>query len=277
MSPRTRYCRWLVPAQAVGLVLLAGLLGACIETRVVDDPWGELRKMAQESSPQGPGDRSRMPARPEGENAWSVLLDRFEGEAAREEAEAMKERLEEASRVPDLWIREQRSFVTLYRGRFAHPDRPEARNALRQSRMVSLDGARPFQTARLVPLGAGAEGAADPWDLRNHSGRYSLQIGFYDEAFGSDFREAAEQAVRTLRETDDAEAYYYHGPHRSLVTVGLFDDADFKQGEGGVFHYGPRIRKVQASYPHNLANGRTIIEKHGEERATQPSFIVKVP
>jgi len=65
MSPRTRYCRWLVPAQAVGLVLLAGLLGACIETRVVDDPWGELRKMAQESSPQGPGDRSRMPARPE--------------------------------------------------------------------------------------------------------------------------------------------------------------------------------------------------------------------
>ena len=112
-------------------------------------------------------------------------------------------------------------------------------------------------------------------DLRNHPGAYTLQIGFYDEQFGDQFRQAAQEAAQVLR-NDGHEAYFYHGPHRSMVTVGLFTENDFVQ-DGVQSVYGPRIRELQQKHPYNLGNGRTLIQKvAGENLGEQPSFIVRV-
>lgn len=112
-------------------------------------------------------------------------------------------------------------------------------------------------------------------DLRRFVGVYTLQIGYYDDEYGKDFRAAAERAVVVMRE-DGHEAYFYHGPHRSMVTIGLFSEKDFVR-EGVSSVYGPRIREAQKTHPYNLGNGRTLIQKvRGESVGEQPSFIVKV-
>jgi hypothetical protein len=104
---------------------------------------------------------------------------------------------------------------------------------------------------------------------------YSLQIGFYDDAFGPDFRQAAEQAAAALHQQGE-QAYYYHGPNRSLVTIGLFTENDFVQ-QGPQRAYGPQIKQLQQRFPYNLANGLTQIQKiDGRTIGEQPSFIVRV-
>ena len=121
-------------------------------------------------------------------------------------------------------------------------------------------------------------------DLKQHAGMYSLQIGFYDEAFGKEFRKAAEEMATILRE-DGVEAYYYHGPNISMVTVGLFDDSDLVKREvrmpNGLVSiqegYGPRIKVLQEQFPNNLGNGATVIDKiDGQNLGPQPSFLVRV-
>jgi len=117
----------------------------------------------------------------------------------------------------------------------------------------------------------------DPLNLRRYPGMYSLQIAVYDKDYGPNFRDAAEQAARTLRKQGQ-EAYYYHGPNRSMVTLGLFDyDTAFDSVPGRQDTYSQRVRALQEKYPHNLLNGRTIIEKSpGKPDSIQPSFLVRV-
>ena len=85
-------------------------------------------------------------------------------------------------------------------------------------------------------------------------------------------------AAAALREDGD-RAFYYHGPHRSMVTVGLFTfDDDFIQ-EGKQRAYGPGIEELREKYPYNLVNGITVIQrnKDGETIGEQQSLIVRVP
>ncbi|MDX1682597.1 MAG: hypothetical protein R3336_05720, partial [Phycisphaeraceae bacterium] len=174
------------------------------------------------------------------------------------------------------WLKEDGPIIGVYRGRYGDPSFPQARQDLRQTRLVMVDGERPFSQVRLVPITSETPGITGSMDLRQHGGLYSLQIAFFDHQYGPGYQKAAEAYARKLREEDGVEAFYYHGPHRSLVTVGIFDDHDFAR-EGAVHVYGARIRELQDKYPHNLANGHTLIERMGNEERTQESFVVRVP
>ena len=86
---------------------------------------------------------------------------------------------------------------------------------------------------------------------------------------------AAEKAAAQLR-TQGEDAYFYHGPKRSLVTIGLFNDSDINVVNGSVV-YSPRVKEVQKRFPYNLGNGVTVVEKvEGKKIREQPSVIVKV-
>lgn len=106
---------------------------------------------------------------------------------------------------------------------------------------------------------------------------FSLQILVYDSDYGLKFREAAEQAARTLRNDGD-ESYYYHGPHRSMVLVGLFTyEKAFDSHPGGQDTYSQTVRQLQKKFPYNALNGRTIIEKvKGKSNTIQSSFLVRI-
>jgi len=121
-----------------------------------------------------------------------------------------------------------------------------------------------------------AHEAVGPLDLRQHTGMYTLQIGVYDREYGQGYQRAAEQAVAVLREQQE-QAFYYHGPHRSMVTIGLFTDDDFVIQEGR-WSYGSSIRALQERFPYNLRNGLTMVEKQGGVTlGEQASCLVRVP
>ena len=255
------------------LVLCSGQ--GCVYTRVVKDGWAPLRALGGASSPS-PSKANRTPhGRLADRSSWAILIASFEGDRRQRQAERLIKRLRQEAHLPDLWLENGPDQTHVYRGRYSDPGGVDATEALRQTRMVQLGDTRPYTSASLIPLGPQARGGADPLDLRRHTGMLSLQIGFYDDAFGRGYREAAQEAARELRAQGE-EAYYYRGPHRSMVTIGLFTEDDFVQ-QGVQSVYGPRIKELQARFPYNLGNGRTLIEKiQGKHVGEQPSFLVRV-
>jgi hypothetical protein len=125
--------------------------------------------------------------------------------------------------------------------------------------------------------------------------KYTLQVARYghtdraqptpEELVG--FREAAEKAVLELRQAGD-EAFFYHGPFGSTVTIGLFSEADYvtqvRDANGTITNLpkpyeSATLAALRAKYPHNLVNGATLQtrRKGSEEMVTQGSFLVGVP
>ena len=263
------WCVWVAV-----LMVVCAAVGGCTYRRVVKDGWAPLRELADKK----PGDaNSRDTAAERSETLWAVQLAAFTGPMRHGDAIAMIRALRERTDLSDLWVQEGGQVMYLYQGRFNSREDRSAQDALQAARSNDVGGSRPFAAAELVPVTMSQKDAPteDPLDLRRFRGMYTLQIGYYDDAFGPGFREAAVQAARALRD-DGHEAYFYHGPHRSLITVGLFSDGDFVQ-RGVQRTYGPAIREVQETFPNNLGNGVTLVEKvDGRDIGNQPSFLVRV-
>lgn len=256
----------------LGVILAIGC--GCVYERVVRDGWASL--VAVSDSPSQVRQRKKKSvSAPSLVNKWAILIEQYDGSTGRRQAAQLVDRLHAGAHLPDLWIHQTPSHTLVCRGLYDRPNDIEAKNDLRQTRLVRLENDQSFASAQIVSLGPTTPGATSDWDLRQHSGMFSLQIGFYDDAFGPTFRQAAEKAAEALR-TEGHQSYFYHGPHRSMVTVGLFSNDDFVQ-EGVQQVYGPRVRALQESFPHNLGNGRTIVEKmNGQMTGKQPSFLVRV-
>lgn len=267
----------------LALVVTALGLAGCYEYRVKYDGWETFRsqiggdKAGEVNKQNSPG---AAPA--DTQKGWAILVETFEGGNRFRRASDLIRRLTNRYAVTELWLQDDAGKTKVYRGRYDTLTDLDAQKTLMQMRALDDDGTKPYENVELVSLG-GAEtnrptGSAD---LRAHSGQgfYTLQIGFYDEEYGPDFRDAAEQAAAALR-MENHRAFYYHGPNRSMVTIDLFTDADFDQ-DGPVRVYGVRMLSLQEKFPNNLANGRTIVEKVGDgkktEKRAQESFIVKVP
>ena len=255
------------------LSLLTGSLPGCTwEERRGASTWDAVQQQLGDPKPDAKGASGEVLA--SNRDAVSVAVKSFSGNDRRGRAEALVKDLRARS-IADVWVEERADEAVVYYGRFSGSDDPRARQALRQVRAVKIGDDEPYREAQLVALDPASRRAWDPLDARQHTGYFTLQIGFYNSEFGEKFRQAAENAAHALRD-DGEEAYYYHGPHRSLVTLGLFTYDDFVR-ENSVERYGPKIIELQEEYPHNLANGRTLQEKvGGQSIGAQPSFLVRI-
>jgi len=86
--------------------------------------------------------------------------------------------------------------------------------------------------------------------------------------------------VRELRAEGD-QAFYYHAPYRSMVTVGVFGESDFDATTTPPIE-SRRLRQTREKFPHNLLNGKGIretITNSAGQRVTrlQPSSLVAIP
>lgn len=275
-TPVLRSPRGRAGSFPLALLVCTALLPACqYETKVTYDGWGKFKEMGDAKATRIEGD-----PRNRGEQAYTIMLERFTGRDRLAKAESLAKQLR-GTGLPNPDITENAGVVTVSVGRFRDAGGKDAQAMLRRVREAEVGGAKLFATATFI----GAQGGRqifDPLDLKQHVGSYTLQIGFYDNNFQGDRKEAAEKAARQLRE-EGTEAFFYHGPYLSLVCVGLFTEADFEQSDtpGGfeVQRWGPRIKQVQEKFPYNLANGVTLIEKKkdtGEKIGEQPSCLVRV-
>lgn len=231
-------------------------------------------------------------------NAWSIVLANAKGEGAEAQARGMLAQVQSVG-LSEAYVERRGSAWVVATGAFAAPSSPEALAAVARVREIEVEGQRPFAGAVISPPLGEAQGTRPEWDLRNAkaiNGKravFTLQIAVYQtgEAKGQDaaalaeIRKTAEQAVVELRREGE-EAFYFHGPIRSSVTVGLFDDKDYiyqKTVGDMVMVTAPvetaKVSDMRKKYPYNLVNGaQYLVRQPGKEKAyPQASLIVPVP
>jgi len=189
---------------------------------------------------------------------YAIELGRYEGADAFHGVHKLMQTAREQAGLANLWYTTAGKETTVYMGRFKDDDSREARAALKQVRAAEMDGKELFAKAKIVKLNAEKRGEVlDPRDLRTLKGKgmYTLQIGYYDRDYGPKYRRAAETAVDVLREKGE-EAYYYHGPHRSMVLMNAWTYAEAFTLVDKVDRYSNAVRKTQEKYPHNIPNGQ---------------------
>lgn len=235
------------------------------------------------------------------QSAWTIILYTFRGDEEAQAPTGLRRAQTEAG-FKDAYLEKRGSATVIAYGRYGTPD--EAKKDLERIHQteVSMPDAqgnlvkvKPFQESFLSPPGD-IKGRLPEYDLRNARktkgdwALYTLQVGVYSREDKSptqkeleEFRAAAEQAVVQLRREGE-QAYYFHGPTRSSVTVGLFGKED----------YDPQtklecaaLKQLRKKFPYNLQNGagvkRTLVvtdPKSGKQIRQQKidaSAVVFVP
>lgn len=219
------------------------------------------------------------------EGGWTIVLGTFTGYQAREQAEAALEYVRRDAGLSGAYTEHRENGSVVAYGAYENPASSGARRDLDRLRAMTVDGRQIFSQAFPAPRRmGGAAGSIPELDLSRaremFSGRgtFTLQVGVYEGASRAETRRRAEEAAMTLR-GDGEEAFYYHGPTRSMVTIGIFsmDDYDSETGE-----MSPRLLELQRRHPNNLYNGRAIMERVSGRRGEnverlQPSALVQIP
>lgn len=214
---------------------------------------------------------------------WSIVLESFSGPGSVERAGERLPAVAAASGRSDARVRPTESGAAIVAGRFESAGSSAAREALASLRERKVEGRRPFARAFMVPPRAARsdQGTAPELSLSRaravHGAKvkYSLQIAVYESKDQAEARRAAEAAAAQLRGAGEL-AFYHHGPIRSMVTVGLFEDKDF---DANLRPRDAGLIALQQRYPLNLLNGQyPVVERDasGGERQ-QPSTLVVVP
>jgi hypothetical protein len=259
--------------------LLPALLGGC-EERVKGWSWGVAKPAADDSS-VGPAADYRPPSDDQlavGQRVWSIVLDRLEGPDHALRAQARREALAEQTGLKDLWVAPDGPGSVVYYRRYRSQNDSAARRDLDYWRQLASTGQIRLSVLMLSPVNDAADAQTAELDLRTagRRGIYSLQIAYFDENFpGGKFRAAAEKAAADLR-ARGLEGFFYHGPNRSMVTVGVFGQ-DAVTLAGGAYQFSAPLRALMQRFPHNAANA---VQEARAERADQPrdpSFLVEIP
>lgn len=255
------------------VVLLALLLPACGSSP--DDGAGAYREDFRQVFGSGSSGRDADAGSP----AWAIVLGVHSGPGAMDRAETAAAALRERLDLRSARAAPRRNGAVVLFGGYDAPSDRDAQRDLDRLQSLRVDDAQPFRTAFLAPQGGPPEGSYPQFNLNNaraeygQGARYTLQIAVYESPERRDAMDAAEQAVLELRQ-DGELAFYFHGPTKSMVTVGLFGDRDYNPQTG---RQSSELQALQQRYPNNLLNGRTIIERRVEGQRTQPSTLVAVP
>lgn len=224
---------------------------------------------------------------------WSVVVAVFRGEDQEAEARALVGRVRTEGGLPEAYAQKRAQATVIAVGNFEGRDEARAEELLHRVQAIEagVGGQRPYTGAYLAPPpSTPAPGRLPQYNLlraKDQAGEkalYTLQVGVYGrddlehpgERDLGEARRAAEQAAVTLRQEGE-QAFYFHGPRRSMVTVGVFDAGDFDP-QAPQFK-SSRLREAQKRFPYNLYNGAGVREKRkGDGQARlQPSNLVAIP
>lgn len=233
-------------------------------------------------SPVKPGDAPVAQPEASKRTTWAILLGATTGPGADRQAATLAALAKQSGSVESVFIeRRDEGYAVLY-GSYDDPGSAQAKSDLASARAIMIADARPFEGAIMAPPAVrGVAGSTPEYDLRNvrqFSGdkgvRFTFQVGIYlrtdlqkpTESEIAEFRKSAEEAVRALRGSGE-QAFYYHGPEKSTITIGLFsDDKDV------------RIPALRKKYPLNMVNGQqTTNAKAVAGQRGQESFLVRLP
>jgi len=156
-------------------------------------------------------------------------------------------------------------------GHFTSWKDPASDKMLRTVRQIrDASGQMPFANVMLVPVPEAA--ARNEWPVENAQRVYTLHVGTWGLDMAN--RETAAQAYAGTLRAKGFEAYVYHGPRFSMVTVGgfgpnIFDDPS-KVGKPDVKPeiVDPQVRDLIKKFPTMKLDGQDTVV---------PTSLVKIP
>lgn len=237
-----------------------------------------------EASNAGPIDASA--------SSWTIAIGVYRGDNNYEEAGQALVRVRSEGGLPEAYLQRRGPATLIAFGRYSGPTDANAQADLSRIQSINAGGQRLYTGAYLCPPYQGkAVSQLSEYDLRRarqmygDAAMYTLQVGWYGredlpratEADLKEARQAAEEAAERLRREGEL-AFFYHGPNRSMVTVGVFDSTDFDP----VQHPGvesARLRDARRRHPLNLYNGAGYSYKSPGMREAKllPSGLVAIP
>jgi hypothetical protein len=243
---------------------LAGL-SSCASTPSKPDSKVENEGQELFGGPAKDSSAGEVPA-----NGWSIVIVAFRGDGQDELAAAGLAKARSVAGLREAYTERQGNATVIAYGRYPSPDAPEAQADLERIQQLEIDGGRPFDGAVLAPpmgTGTGRMPELDLLNVRRTFGNdaiYTLQVASYAR---DDRRppQSAEERAEFVRMAEDAaaqlrregqQAFYYHGPNESLVTVGVFgpDDFDPTRPEAR----SSRLRAAQDANPIFYLNGKGV-------------------
>lgn len=244
----------------------------------------EARKVfGKEGEPGGSGEAKEP-------GGWSVLVGIFRGDKHEEEAAKVLAEFRTAGMLPEAYAQKRGEATCILVGSFTGPDDPNAQAELKRIQSIEINRATPYAGSYLAPAHrTDLKGSIPEYNLVQAKLLYgkqavqTLQVGVYgrediDRPTEKDLKEcrtAAEEAVIRLRQEGEL-AFYYHGPRRSMVCIGVFDLSDFDPQVPS--YKSSRLREAQKRFPYNLYNGQAIrVKRPGQAPALQPSNLVAIP
>lgn len=221
--------------------------------------------------------------------AWVIVLAAFRDENRGAQAAMALNDAKAIYGLPQAYAEVRGLNTVVAYGAFADPSSPEAHAELERVRGIQSPEGRPFAGAFLAPPFTVQVGSRPEYNLtaakaaHGDEALYSLQVAAYGrddlarptEADLKEVRKAAEEAAAVLRREGEM-AFYYHGPHRSMVTIGVFDEADFDPQTPS--YQSRRLMETRKRFPDNLYNGAKIrVRRPGESPRIQASTLVSIP
>ena len=211
-------------------------------------------------------------ARAAAERQLTVLLVEYEGPEAAASAERLAKELTSKG-LPDVFAVEGAGRSSVCVGRYTSWKQPEADAMLKRVRVIrDAQGQYPFAGVMFVPVPEAVP--ATPWPLEKANGYFTLHVGSW-EAPG---RMVAAQAYAKELRGQGYEAYVYHGPRLSMVTVGAFGTEIFddpaKVGKPGVKPriVNPKVLALIQKFPRMRLEGEVA-----PPEAHVPTQLVQVP
>lgn len=271
----------------IAFVLLCAAPAAAFAQRSTDEQ-KQKEKILEEGRKLFNKDGDKPAAAEQG--GWSVLVAIFRGEKHEEAAAQALAEFRTRGMLPEAFAQKRGEATCILLGEFSGPDDPAAQAELKRIQSIEINNEAPYTTSYLAPpYKANLKGSLPQYNLSQAKLLYgkraiqTLQVGVYGredidrptEADLKECRKAAEDAVVKLRQEGEM-AFYYHGPRRSMVCIGVFDLTDF---DPQVPNYkSARLRDAQKRFPYNLYNGQAIrIKRPGQAATLQPSNLVAIP
>lgn len=212
--------------------------------------------------------------------AWRVALAVFSGADAVARANAALPIIQQQGNMPEAFVEPRKSGAIIAVGAYDQPDSRQAQRELERIRTMTINGQLAYPRAFLAPPQGGVSGAIPEWNLASareqygSSAKYTLQVAVYESDRRAEAMRLAEQAASTYRR-DGELAFYYHGPNRSMVTIGVFRDDDFNPESGRMSR---DLQELMARHPAHLVNGMGVRETLGDGTTRmQPPQLVRIP
>ena len=213
---------------------------------------------------------------------WGIMLEHFTGAGHASQAARRAGELGPLMGRQDLRVIQRRDGSAVVVGSYSGPGDQRAIRDIEQVHAFSHKGRTPFARAFLAPPPT----VSDPGEVPELSlatarrrygsqAEYTLQIGVYESSSRGEAKRAAEQAALKLRSEGEL-AFYHHGQHRSMVTLGVFGPRDYDDARG---IQNPQLIALRDRYPLNLLNGQfpIIVSHPGAPKNKQRSMLVRIP